>query len=465
MPTSKLTDRLRATLQAEAEQIGGPDPDVVHLPTPAPAPNRPDRRRWLLAAAVLAAVVGAAGVVALRSGDERPSDVADGESTAIRPADRLGEAPEGVLAPGWVPDGLTLRDVSWRHGDAVGDVEGFVQLFGRGGGTDDGALLVEIQPNSDGQLSDGERTTVRGHEAGILPAKEPPDAASTISWLEAGAAISATFVGMSLDEARGALDDLVWRSADQMEGFAPPPDLAGTLGLLGEAPLAASSGTHGSFTYLAGDQRFGVGTSTGNGSMSSSYLQAWLHDTPGADGMVERLDTELGFLIRAWPDGRSVVVDALEATSLYDTLEQVADGVRPVSAAELVARRDEVAVRVAAEPLVASARFDLGALEVRGEGPRTALCLVPPPGDAGRVCSGLDDLTGTDVWVDLLVGDTWYIAAASTTGKPAVTDGAVEVGAPAPDGEWQFVLAAVPDDKVTAQVLFTQTSSGVIERP
>jgi hypothetical protein len=289
---------------------------------------------------------------------------------------------------------------------------------------------------------------------------------------------------MSLEEAVAVLEGLTWRSDDRLEGFAPPS--GGDMTMLGESSSTSIGATFKSAEFYYLDSalnmtpgqglQLSVRTSTGEGGsdMSFGYLQTWFHGTVGVDGVIESHDPQFGTLRRDWPDGQSLYIDANATPIDRPTLEQIADQIAPVTGADLVSLRAALTARIVEQEVVASASTSAGTLEVHGSGPMAALCLRPADG-ADPLCpnpTGSSDGQGTFT-ASLLVGDTWYVAGAATGLQPRIAE--QEAATPSPtdpdpsglspetasDGDWQFVLLAVPDGIDQLAVWFGDAGSGV----
>lgn len=476
MRRTTLTHRLRDTLQAEAGRIAGPEEDPVEEPTAQP------RRRWVLVAAALVVVMGAATVAIARRSDH-PADVdtrtEDTETTL--PQRRPPIVPDGALAPRWVPDGLAVWEVMWSQPDlGARQALGKEQLFGRNGRTDDGALYVRLMPSAATESPSGD-VTVQGHPASVQPAKEFGDTTSVITWHESGVQVDVEFVGLDLGEAVAVVNTWSWRSSVRTEGFAPPT--GGGFAMLGET-TAAPDGTvvhSSSFLYLDAElnrlpgegHQLRVDTQTAGGGPAIGFLTTWFHGSARADGSVESYDPQYGSLRRSWPDGRGVYLDANSTPIDRPTLTRIADSIAPISGVELVALRDETADRLATTlPLTASAAFDVGTLEVRGDGYQVSLCLVVADGGK-RLCPPPTG-AGDDQFAGVLVHGNWYLIAAergatprfhesgSNPLDPAVPELPGQV--PVTDGEWTFVVLA-NEPGVAADVWFDSSASGPMIRP
>ena len=483
-----MATHVRATLEAKAGQITvRPRPfdadrpvrlvEAVRSPTPSVTRPRPTRRRRLvvgLAAVAVAAVLGAVAIAARQEGGH------DGTTATAATTTTEAEAGvDGVLAPSWSPDDLTLWAVTWDQSPSGSAGIGHEQLFGRDGDTADGAVHVWIQPGQGGVPVGTDPTTVRGVQADLMPAKEFPDTTSALSWYEDDVGVTAEFVGIGVEDVVAFLDGLTWRSADRLEGFAPPE--GGDLTFLGETSPASPGGTILSARFLYLDaalnqapgegRQLSVRTSTATGGgLSPSYLQTWFHADRGDDGVLDSYDPRYGTLRRDWPDGRTLWVDANATAVDQDTLVQVADSVEAVTATELTQLREAVRDRVGGQDLVASAELGDARLEVRGTGAMAVLCLQPV--DGAPICSSGVVAGGSagGLATGFVVGDTWYAAAAATGVAPVVSEpspalpsaGAEPLpgSVAATSGEWSFALVAVPAGFDTVDVWYgTQGSN------
>lgn len=471
-----MATRVRSTLRAKADQVTvrpGPfdaDRPVTRAAEAMPLSLTPRSRGRLvlgIAAVAVVAVLGAAAVVALRRGSDDGGTTSTAASTTTTEAE---SGVDGVLAPSWSPDDLTLWAVTWEQSPSDSAGIGLEQLFGRGGGTADGAVHVWIQYGEGGLPVGASPTTVRGIQADLMPAKEFPDTTSTLSWYEDDVNVSASFVGIGLEETVAFLDGLTWRSDDRLVGFAPQS--SDDLDLLGETSPAPAGGTvlSARFLYLDAALSLAPGegrqlevhttTATGGG-ISSSYLRTWLHADRGEDGVLESYDPRYGTVRRDWPDGRRLWVDANATAVDRATLVRVADSVEAVAAGELTQLREAVRDRVGGQDLVASAELGDARLEVRGTSAMAILCLQPAGGT--RICPA-DVAFGSSLSTGFVVGDTWYAAAVSSGVTPVVSrpSPALPVTVPEPlpgseaatSGEWSFTLVAVPAGLDTVDVWY-----------
>ena len=382
-----------------------------------PGSASPGRFRLALAgAAALVLLVAAATVAVLGPRDEDPTGPSEATeatgattttTTAPSPSSSatVPPVPDGVLMPAAVPDDLDLWAVQWTSAPAAPEhLPVTDQLFGRDGDTVEGAVHLRVQPGG-GPPVGNDPTTVRGHTADRLPAKDFPTIATTLSWSEAGATVDATFTGIDLATVQAMLDGLTWREADPLAGFAP----TGGAGfeLLGEArpgdpatvPPEGATVVTGLFHYLddartvsPGEGRqlqVRTGTGAGAAGPTSRFLLTWFAGERRADGSVEAFESTFGTVRRDWPDGRSPWIDADGSALGEAELTAIAGSIAPATAAELTARREEATARVADQALTESADVGAGRLEVRGDGPTRALCLVPTGDDRERICPRL----------------------------------------------------------------------------
>ena len=471
-----LTRQLSESLRANAEHITVPDERFdpersgLALAVGAPPGRRPRARLAAAAAVVVVAVAG--GVVALRSDPPADDAITDpGTGTSQESPTMAWPTPpttDGVPVPAGAPDGLDLWGVTWwgPSPDAT-DPTRWAQLFGD---PDDpaAALLVESQPAVPGGGGDGTPLLVRGHGATLLPAKDRPDDAWTVAWDEDGAALSASFRGMTGDEAVTALDALQPRSGAGSAGFDAPA--GGSLELLDEVLDPVAPPVTGVFTYRdqppAGNGPAGavleVRTAAATGSTTLAYLRTWFNGSRGTDGRATSQDTT-GFLRVVTPDGLDVVGDPGGTAVPPEVVEQVVASVAPVPATDLTALWTEANGRVAALPLVATIPLASGTLELRGDAP--ALCLRLDVGPVCQTTRGSGDAVAIDgqVAASFQAGDAWYVAAASATGAPSLEpdDLDPEEGA---DGTWHGLLVR-PDAGVDqVDVMFGDQGMG-LSRP
>ncbi len=135
------------------------------------------------------------------------------------------------LAPSWLPVGVVAGG-GVGHADSTrrGPFDGRDQLFGSSAGQPE--LLIEVSPGSVGGGS-GTPTVVRGIAGRVVAAKEFSASSSTVMWDE-GAAVQATYRGISLTQAESLLGSLRWASpTDHLQGFAAPA--GGSVVLMGQS--------------------------------------------------------------------------------------------------------------------------------------------------------------------------------------------------------------------------------------
>lgn len=479
-----MADQLRAALAAKAAEIEvragrfdlrRPPLRLVTDVTATLSPS-PRRFRLVLAGAAALALVVAAAAVAVRSDRGHPTATPSASTTTGASATPpTTPVPDGVLTPGpEVPPDLTLWSVGWSSRPLQEGLVGIEQLFGPADGdTAAGSLLLRVQVGGGGPVGLGP-TAVRGTVGDLAPAKDVAGA-STLTWSEAGATVDASFRGLTVADAVAFLDRLTWRTDDPLAGFGWPPDRAGPI-LLGErtaaAPDPTTVGTR--FVYLDGDRRVAPGAGrqlaartvtitnpaapTDDGTtVASSYLQTWFRGGPGPGGSMQSFDPVHATLRRDWPDGRSLWLDANRSAVTEVELRAVADGIAPAPAADLAALRDKVRARVGRHQVLAgSADLGLGTVEVRGDAPTRALCLVLPgrrplcPAEPLGVGAGDG---GEGLVGGFLVDGTWYVVVATTTGPPTITgpdpaDGLSPLpgAASATAGPWHVTALAVPGD-------------------
>ena len=483
-----LANLVARTFRAQAARVRAPadpfDPTARAGTDDVPVP-RGRRRRWRRVGVAAAAVVLvlAAGAVVTQAGDDGRGRTRTQSSTATTPMPEASAdatpstdaAPDGASAPGWVPEDLTLWSVRWSTAPgAVGGLDN-LQLFTRAAG---GGVLVDIQPANPGSSSGGDPLTVRGLPATVTPAKEFPESSSTVFWQE-DASLSATFTGMTVDEAVAVLDSLSWRSDDHQDGFAPPGD--GSVELAAEtepdpggaAPVSTVEFVYAddALTVMPGESRqLTVRATSAVGGVSRQTLLALLNGEggPEADGAVRSYDPTYGTLQVVWPDGRQWWIDANASALTEDELAQVAAGMAPTSGEQLETMAAEAAARVEDLPVVAAATVGSGAeITVRGpDGAGLLLCLTP--GDAGdEQCADPFDETALaggpagPLVAHIVVDGRWFVVAA-TTGEPVTIpqSGTGDTSRPpselgwrpgiagetADDGTWRFLLAEVPAD-------------------
>jgi hypothetical protein len=484
-PTPTMEPRLRATLHAKAAQFGSTtktsfDPDRVPEPDDrglglglSPVPGRAARARLIAAAAAVVAVLTGVAVVALRQA---------GDTDATRPGAPHANptAGDGTLAPTWIPGGLHLYGFDWQAAVAR-DGGGTVQLFGRDGGTTQGAIYVSVQPTTEDHPGGPDSTTVRGSTAEVAPARDFARTTTTLTWVEGNAEVAASFTGMSRAAAVAFLDGLSWRSGDHLAGFAPPT--GADLTLLGEVTPSTPFGPAKrlQLDYLGADHRYvaGVGAqlsvrTAGDGpaGVTRDYLQTWFHGSVRAGGMVESYDPRTGILRRDWRDGRSVAVDGgrldpgtgdnPEGSDFGQAaLTRVADGVAATTGANLVRLRHGAEKRFGALSPFKTAHVDAGTLELRADTTVFSLCFTPDGG--ARRCS---TAFGPTMLGSFLMGDTWYVAVATEGGSAKVMSNGRPLDGQqhAAGGGMNFVVVAVPAGIDDLEVTGDQTMTP-LERP
>jgi hypothetical protein len=316
-------------------------PSVVLPGEAAAGGSRRPGRVWLVAAAAAVALVaGVASVVALRDDDpgDDPGDVRTSSDLPSRPVD----APDGALAPTWLPEGMAVWAVQWWHpvqqpqsGGPARD-----QLFMDAGGTR--RIKLEIR-HGVFPGGDGSGDTVRGQPATVTDADDPgPD---HVGWLEEGDFVTAWATGMGVDEVTTFLDGLQRRSSGDLRGFDPP---AGSDLRPAEEVFAPDGGpSRVGLTVVYGrglpleaqpDDRLVVETTAAVGEPGLAYVDARFWGTTQPDGTVV-VDDDGG---RSWfrPDGSRVSVTPEGGITAADA-ERVADSVAPAAAADLVELRDD----------------------------------------------------------------------------------------------------------------------------
>lgn len=430
----------------------GPGPGATTVPPP-PIAGRRRRAMWPLpvAAAVLVLVVGCATIVLSGDGEQvrvgpsettEPSDPATTTTTAPAPEPQSA-TPDGALLPQWLPDGMAVVDGSWKPQPGILDFPR--QLFG---GEGDAAVSLMFQPAHPGASSVGDPVDLRGLAGTMGPSKEGGH--TTISWHENGAAIDATYAGMSSTAAVAFLDGLSWRGTDFAAGFAPPA--GGSLGLVAESVGTKPQSVMASYMYGdASGRRLSVTTYSTAGGASLRYMELWLAGERRPDGTVAVTDPDGGHMEQHWPDGQEIMVDGTGLSG--SELRRVFDGVAPSTGEALDALDAAISDHMRSAPLAAEADLPSGTVERHGEagaGQAHAVCLRLTGSDA--VCPEFD--YGADWWdyTDLMVANvaidgTWYVAAVSS--QPFVIQHGppdfVELPAEQEfDGTWYFALA-LPD--------------------
>lgn len=453
----------------------------------------------LRSAAVVVGVVALVGsVVAVRAGDgDRPDRTRTGRATTTtRIDDAEPAAPDGLLIPTWVPDGLELWDVEWRTSENGGTRGQVFQLFGEPGAGP--AILVMLLSESEVGSAFGSpggwgtAVTVRGTSGVTGPDTHPgAHGATVVEWRENGAAISVSFRGMAADQALATLGRLTWRSTDYRQGFAAPAD--GSLPLRGRVHPASSGTTHALHLLYGEGPSGGVGSGRGRtveistgtaptgAETSEAYLRLWFYGDRNPDGTVHWFDPTQGLVNLAWPDGRTVDVTTVGETDPA-IAERVAGSVRAGTTRDAHRLRAEADANVVALPVLGSYDGRAATLTVHdGDGYAAyELCIrFPARSDDEPDCGlrGTQNPLGPppaldgSVVVSTLVDGTWYVGMASPTTPPEVTP-APYPGSPEPqpypgeagrDGDWRFLLVEIPPDidrvSVSPQVMAN------VERP
>jgi hypothetical protein len=421
------------------------------------------------AAAAAALILAGAAVTVWVSADSEATPTRTGPSSADPGLEVLEAAPsvvppmpDGVLAPaGDPPEGLVLVGATWDQVDGVAAGTLRSQLF-TVKDLPGAALLLELQP-TDGGTGGGTRVEVRGVEATTMAHKDRPADATTISWTERGAAISASYLAMSETEAIAALKSLAWRDDTWTAGFEPGD---GSTELAGDAELPAEPRIYGTFHYRpTGDKstpgldliELRTAAATGGatpGTLDTRFF-AGLDDAGGGeepgDGVATAWDG-IGWLSIAHPDGTEVDVMANHADR--DRLAQLAAAVAPRTAAELTDLWTQANDHLVALPIRTEVALPSSTLTRRGPDRADVLCLQV---DAGTACSGADGDDGL-LTASFLVGETWVVIAASTDGDPVVSRSAGPGDEPLPgetgaDGDWRVAVVAPPDDARSVQAL------------
>jgi hypothetical protein len=472
-PTRQLTLVNDDALEPHAESPDRGDEVGAGPVSPRPAGLWPSWRRRLLPVVAGACTVLVAGALALMGagrGDDGRTRTAETTTSTPSPDRSASGAPDGLLLPGWVPEGMQLWSAEWYvSGAQVGHT---YQLFGDPDAG--GAVLVWLQPQSN-PLPAGEPTRVRGRPAVVESRTDDPwPTTRALSWSENGSSITASFRGMSTDDAIAALDGLRWRSSSYEEGFADPGDRS--LPLQGEtAPGAGGAMLAATFHYSDGlpatsvweGRRFlDISTSIPSGEGGSRLVDLQESFYGERRALSEPVvSVEQTIAIRTWADGRHGLVDSQGSVSDEAALRRVAEDLRSGTSDDFDRLRAEATAQRARLPLVSSAGLPTGVLEVRGEGGFTALCLTVV---AHEPTCGMGPATRGPV-LSVVVDGVWYVAAASTSGEPSVqaalpgtgglaapsdvvdaanrqagSDAGPYPGETAADGPWKFVLVRPP---------------------
>jgi hypothetical protein len=460
---SRLTERLGSALRVVADRTDFVPPPfdahrspMVVLPEEAEAGHH--RRRRALAAAVVLVVL-AVGVAALRAmPQERPED----DDVVVKTGEEKGPS---VLVPMWMPAGMQLWTAHSGFSDIIpgGGVGGRYQLLGDPNqGT---AMLIWVQPVETSGTSGGRKVWVRGERGTLWDLGGGEAAMKKVVWTEGDATLEVRYRGMTTNDAIAVLDDLAWRSDEHQEGFVPPAD--GPMHQAGEAITVARRQVQ--FAELgyglapsgpapaAGEEPTGivVRTVAPTGHLDGVYLEAWFSGSIGADKVVRNQysPTDRSW---HWPDGKQVWVSVVGKPIDDMTFHRIVESVGTVKGKALRELASGAEQAAASSPLVASARFPMATVEVRGDDRMRVVCLrldgdpAPPARcDTQPIATAMgpeDVETG-----GFVVDGRWFVVAArleaaAPTITPAHTTSLQITPAVVSSNGWQVALAEVPDD-------------------
>ncbi len=473
-PTDTLEVRLADALRAQADGLVvddrpfTPSADADGLVELDPAEGRgPRRHRWPAAVAVAASICVLVALWGVRSDHPRPAETDVGPTTVARPDDPvLGEYPSSV------PDSLDLISATASRWSDPRSLE--TQLFGTAEGTP--KLLITIQAMV-GSVSGGQPTTVRGQPAVVLPAKDFASSTSTLSWNE-GTFVEASYSGMTTAQAESLLDSLHWTDpTDHLLGYSAAS--GGSLVRLGQTGRGAAQDT----TQLELDYADAVGRLSagqgrqlmvrttavgGSGEPTADYLEVWFNGSRQADGMVESYDPAFGTLSWAWPDGRSVWLDA-DATDLTQAqLRQVASGLRDLDQAGYHVLVAEAAATIRAQlPLVGITSTAHDVVEVHADDSLAAVCVAPK--GSSWTCSAPAPTAGGPVAISTLLGNAWEVVGAART--PVTVQPAPLASGPelpvdtATVGGWYLTVADPPVGVDQVLVIASGQGQGMVRPP
>jgi hypothetical protein len=489
--TDEFEHRLRMTLRAKAEQVGADDDrafDATRLTDVVVPPPRSRRRLVAVAAVMVVAAAAAALVLVTRPHPRGPifateSSVPTSSGPTTAPATGRHPIAAPLLAPSWVPAGEEL----WSLTSETRGESGFpTQLFGRSGadGTLAPGLLIEFQPSSpgDGLGGSGTPVTVRGRSGLTRASKDAGDAPFEIDWIEGDASVRVTVRGVSVDGAVAVLGALRPRGSSLMAGFDPASAPTG-YSFLGEH-LAPTPGidVSATFEYSAATPTAGATPdftvlSDVTGSYPG-YLRVWMAGRRAADGTAVEFDPGVGYFV-AWPDGRQVVVESSAPDPDLAVLERIAGTVAILDESSAAALAAEAQARVAALPLLGTAQFADGDIELRGTGSPTAICLLVNGSDiacsdpftvnarAGGSNGALPGYGGSAV-----VLRQWYVFVAASAEPVISVNGSRSTALPTETGQiagMHVALVAVPDGVDHVSVLVptgpNQATGGGFSRP
>lgn len=463
-----VAEALRRTLHDHAGRVAPPAGDFdparprnhANL-AGAPARHR-GRRMWLVAATIVV-VAGLALVVAVaRRGGPSHDEV------ATSPGGEASPVP-GAPAPSTAPSGLKLWSVTW--GDQGSSYPDRTQLFGAADGSG-GQVLVTISRPNPGSTGCCNPVTVRGQRATIAPAKEFAATTTAINWQE-GATITAKFNGMAPADAIAFLNQLQWRSADHQAGFADP---AGTpLVELGDAApnsgaVAASELVYRDIPSAAGPhegKQLTIRSRAATGHITAEYLKAWFDGTRASDGTTHSYDPTFATYIAVSPNGRYVWADANATPTSEEALRAVADSVVPHTGAQMLELRARAEHNAASLPLIGTARFGPGTVQVRGDATTRTLCFQAPQATlrCATPASQISQVVGSFV-----IDGHWYVTAASNGAPITITNGTGPNGQPLPTeqshvGQALVVLVEPPAASTGVGVTINSQGAGYPRPP
>jgi hypothetical protein len=439
-------------------------PSVVLPGEAAAGGSRRPGRVWLVAAAAAVALVaGVASVVALRDDDpgDDPGDVQAGDTPSLPvPA----PAPDGMLLPTELPEGMDLWALQWRPPTPTDGGPVLLQAF------EDGArerrVVITEAPDAFFAAAGNSATPVRGHPATVTAPNAASGELKTVSWGEDGNIVEANIVGMTAAEGIAFLEQLERRSGDGVRGFDAPSGVP--LQLAAEAvddsttlrPIVWAAYGRGLPRDGGSDGRLSVWVMPATGAPRPEHVRARLWATVDDDGTV--VSGEGGH--RTWyrPDGLIVAVSAGAEVDPAD-LERLVGSLAPVTAADLVARRDQAEAWAQSElPVAASAALPSGVVEVRGAAGFHVLCARLPADGPGRCSVGsLPPPMDTGEVATVFAGDDRWYAVVATTRAPTMNWHGNGGSSPPPadavpeeatDGAWLISLLPVPSTEPAVTV-------------
>ncbi|HEY8543875.1 MAG TPA: hypothetical protein VIL36_02465 [Acidimicrobiales bacterium] len=456
---TRLAEQVGESLQAAARAVSFTppafDPDrepLVLLPDEAgagrPRPHGRSRVRVLQLAAVavvLVAVVAAS--LAVRRHDDRGDDVEVGTTPAAG-------LPDGLRAPSWVPEGLSLVSVGWATSSSGENPSaGHFQLFEASVGP--GRLVVWASPMA-AQITPTPGAVVRGRPVEVA---DLGGGAVWLIWAESGVTLNVRAEGLPTADVAAFLDGLAPRPGGLHEGFEPPA--SGPLALVSEggepASVAASLRTTLVYRGPGADDRLVLEADAPPAPPAPHTAAFW--EIGERDHRPDHpLGPDSGAILTA-PDRSMVRMEAKGGWTLPAAdVRRLLDSFRAVTPVELAEMIDQADAAAGELPLVHEIVFRAATVEVRDAGGFQVICLRIPD-EGPRRCAGLDFWSplsdGTAVrrhaLASLTVGDDWYVVLAGPGDADEVRLEASPSHAPfdpesaVADG-WTFLLARVPSE-------------------